>query len=1058
LINNASKDLGLVLVYPTTGKITFWEDVDSAESLKLFEQRRYGIEGSLKLMGGEVIEEVIDVESAGLVLLTSSGRLAHLTLQDPYGHPHIGITLLTETSKPSFFGGLVHTVFSSGWKNRLSAVKTRPVTKGRVEVIALSGDGIFKIWEVREAAQSSFIGEIDSHADIREELVKASLLDPLAKSSLKFLDLAIFGQTENKLAHYEDASSAPINALVLVQVNTSARSQYFILDITLGNARAIVLRVFPINVYHPALASDARAQLILTNPGHSAFIIRENNAVVISLPLRKQSDEDVAEIPSFYQDLIKLSTEKGTQIVAASSELPQKSNRHQQHPDATVLLFVKPARALKIVASDFNAKGSTARFRLPAAQSKIEQAVFFGTLPENILDFQDLSGFDYSSAEIENAALLISSRILTTSTDYLQQSAGSMDQHLVLRIKALQDLAAFLKKYCPPLSRSAKWKLLSDAERLASARALWKTHDIRVADKDQNNVPLLEEAIDTALERYKEDGGAKAENVDDVRFFFTKKLDTLEKLLPLCFGLFKKRHQNGALHTPDFLRLAPEMNELITTVLGTAYQYRQRHVLEYGLGDEDIEDGLLAVGYEDLDRFWTSSDEVIKSLSWSIKLTHDLVSTIIGVESEGSHAQAAETISGTMEDVIRLSCKSHVEGYRWMMGQSDEITKQKGMEMKDAFESQLRRNHISYLYNMGQVQRGLILAEDLEDIPALVDLALRELDFQKGAQRRQASSTTKQQNRYSSADLEAVEEQIRHFFRKFGQRFAEPFYAGQVASHRLGDLIDKDLGTDESRTSFLRSDKAYGKISWINEVLHEDNLLQASNCLMEVAQSKESNTWSKRIELSIAKLALMTLPGSQREASVIEQEPVTNGETHVVTALSQSNKRELDILKIQQQLSTFIRPAIVDALDEEAKLNNVMTSFGHVHANTHPSLTQLLKLGFSDLISQRVMGAESLIDILTLMSVPTGMDHASDTDIGDDQYYLALKVLEFASPNLPHSTAQMLLQLIWKRCIVSQDWNEFGRTNDLSDSDFQEGLKETAVFHTIKRGIIESKS
>jgi nuclear pore complex protein Nup133 len=629
-----------------------------------------------------------------------------------------------------------------------------------------------------------------------------------------------------------------------------------------------------------------------------------------------------------------------------------------------------------------------------------------------------------------------------------------MEQHLVLRMKALQDLAAFLKKYCPPLSRSAKWKLLSDAERLAAARALWKTHDRRVADKEQGHVALLEEAIDTALERYKEDGNAKSENVDDVRFFFTKKLDSLEKLFPFCFGLIKERHKNGALHTPDFLRLAPEMNELIVTVLGTAYQYRQRHILEYGLGDENIEEGLLAVGFEDLDRFWTSSDDVIKTVSWSIKLTHDLVSTVLGKQSEGSHAEEAEAIGGTMEEVIRLSCKSHVEGYRWLMGQSDEENKQKGIEMKTAFESQLRRNHISYLYNMGQVQRALVVAEDLEDIPALVDLALQELDFQKGAQRRLATSKT-QKNRPSAVDLEVVEEQVRHFFRKFGQRFAEPFYAGQVASHRLADLIDKDLGTKESRTTFLRSDPTYGKISWINEVLNEDDLFQASNNLMDVAQSRESNAWSQRIELSIAKLALMTVPGASAATSELEGD----GSVPVVAQLSQSNKHELEILRVQQQLSAVIRPAIVDALDEEAKLNNVMASFGHGFADTHPSLTQVLRLGFSDLISQRVMGADSLIDVLTLMTIPTRTGEASDPEIGQDQFYLALKVLESASssPKLTHSTTQMLRQLIWKRCIVSQDWNEFGRTADLSDSDFQEGLKETAVFHTIKHGIKEGK-
>lgn len=1048
LINNASKDLGMVLVYPTTGKVVFTENIDSAEALKLFEQRRYSVEGVVSLYGGEVIEEIIDVESAGLILRSSTGRLAHLVLQDAHGHPHVSSTWITP--QKGFSLGSFITSFTATWKNRLVAAKTRSIAKGRAEIVALSADGVFRIWEVREGAQSNYIGEIDSMESVDEDLRNAGICDIQSKNSLRYLDLAIFPE-RRKLDSYADPTIAPIRALILVQNNTSTRSQFIMIDIQLGDGKAKALRIFPITVFEPALSSDSCAQLLLSVPNHSAFIIQDRTAVVLSLPSWKPTNAVIADVPGFYQDLVSFNADSVSEIIAASVETTQNNVKHQKNAEASILLFTKPARALKLVANDFNDRESTSRIRFATAQSKIEQAIFFGDVADSPLDLVDLSTFKFTGAEMESAALVVSANILNTSTDYLPQAAGSMEQHLALRTKALQDLASFLKRHCDPLSRTAKWKLLSDAERLAAARALWKAHDHRISEKKQASVTLLEEGIDAILERFREDGHAKGDIEDDVRLFFTKKLDNVERLMQFCFGIIKERlRSGGTLHSIDLLRLVSQMNDMLVLALGTAYRYRQQHRLEYGLGDEDIKDGVLAVGYEDLDRFWTSCEEVVKTVGWSIKLTHDTVSTVLNKDGEGSKAEEAETVARTMEDVIRLSCKSHVEGFRWLLSRSDEASKQKGTEMKDTFENQLRRDQISYLYNVGQIQRGLVLAEDLEDIPSLVELALQELDFQKEAQMNSGKKSTSTPCN-KTPDLNMIEQRIQHFFRKFGQKFAEPFYAGQVASHRLADLINVNLGNAPTRTMFLRSDHSRGKISWINDVLAEDDFLQAGETLMHVAKDKESNVWSRKIELSIAKLTLMALPDMEKQKLEAEANKSTEMD------LKLANKHALEIARVQQRLGNFVRPAIVDALDEEAKLVNVMASFGQGLADTRSSLSHLLKLGFSELISHRAMKAEQLIDVLTLMNLSSRTGNVLESEIGDDQFYLSLRVLESASwsQELSHDAAQKLRALIWKRCIVSQDWNEFGRTTDLSDSDFQEGLKATAVFHTIKHGVKE---
>jgi nuclear pore complex protein Nup133 len=1047
LVSSASKELGVVLVYPTSGKITFWEDIDSAESLKLFEQRRHGVEGTLKLSGGEVVEDIIDVESAGLVLLTSAGRLAHLTLQDAVGQPQVAVNFLLQPSKGSFFGDLVH-VFQPNSRNRLNAVKTRPVAKGRVEIVSLSNDGLLKIWEVREAGQSTFFGDIASSADIKDALCTAQLLDPLAKSSLKFMDLAIFNSTStNDWARNSEPGTAPIHALLLVQIDKSGASQLYILDTIVASGKAIVSRIFPITIYHPPPNTDSRSRLLLPVHGHTAFIIHEKAVVIVSIPakLSRSAADATPELPSFYQDVILFKTDVSSRIIAAAPEVLSTSAKQHRRPESNVLLFTKPAGMLRISTQLYNGQGSDSRFRLPTALNKMEQAVFFGGVSDNILDLFDLANFSYSSAELEAAALALSARILRTETDYLPQTAPAMESHLLLRMRAMQDLAEFLKKHCPPLSRSSKWKLLGDAERLASARAMWKKHDSQVSHNNSSVTSLLEEGVDRALERHKQDTGSQDGDVDDVRLWFTKELGRLERLFPYCISLIKERSESGQLHTSDFLQLAPEMNALIITGLQTAYVFRQEHMAEYGLEMEHLEDGVLAEGYKELPRFWTADKDVIKSVSWAIKLTHDIVSTVLNADMQDapqSMMDQIDSLAQDMDQVIRISCKSHIEGYRWLMAQSNPEEQQQGLHMKTHFESEIRRDQISYLYSMGQAQRGLSLAEDLKDIQALVELSLLELDEQKSRQRRTAGGLV-----HPSSDLDRIEKQIGHYIQKFGRQFAGPFHEKQVASHRLGDLIDKNLGSKELRTEFLRSDPSYGKIAWINEVLNEDDMIRATQSLTKVAGQRETNVWSRKLELSIAKLALKCLPAGE-DSSVGIERPNPSDITN--SAFAEQNARGMVLVSIQEQLYGAIRPAITESIDEQAAIDNVMQLYGNEYAESHPSLAQVLKLCFADLISHRSMSAESLIDVLTLMQQPLG-EHS----LNGKEIYYALKVLEAASGYLGADATDTLRRLIWKRCLVSEDWAVYGQTADTSDDDFKANLRLTLTFRTIQLGIQE---
>jgi nuclear pore complex protein Nup133 len=105
------------------------------------------------------------------------------------------------------------------------------------------------------------------------------------------------------------------------------------------------------------------------------------------------------------------------------------------------------------------------------------------------------------------------------------------------------------------------------------------------------------------------------------------------------------------------------------------------------------------------------------------------------------------------------------------------------------------------------------------------------------------------------------------------------------------------------------------------------------------------------------------------------------------------------------------------------------------------------------------MKAENLIDVLTLMDYRLPEDKpfrssAEDTlDMSGSQFFLALKVLDAAG--FDDERKDTLKRLIWKRCLVREDWSSVAHTNEKSDRQLDENLSRTLVLNAIQRGIQE---
>ena len=173
------------------------------------------------------------------------------------------------------------------------------------------------------------------------------------------------------------------------------------------------------------------------------FIVTYNKAItVVTLsPLSQSANDDDSRTPPFYQDILKFRSDKQVQLITASAEFSASQSRHK-NSSSNVLLFTKPAGVLRLVAHPYNGLPSETALRLPSAQSKLEQAVFFNSVSNSLLNLQDISSFSFADSDFENAALGLSDRILRSETEHIPRTSMSVDQHIGTRLKALQAAAS----------------------------------------------------------------------------------------------------------------------------------------------------------------------------------------------------------------------------------------------------------------------------------------------------------------------------------------------------------------------------------------------------------------------------------------------------------------------------------------------------------------------------------------------------------------------------------------------------------------------------------------
>ncbi|KAH7061379.1 Non-repetitive/WGA-negative nucleoporin C-terminal-domain-containing protein [Macrophomina phaseolina] len=1042
LVNTGpSGDLGLIVVHPISGKIKFWENVDSAESLSLFQQRRQGIEGSVgSLLSGETVVDIVNAEHAGFVLVFSTGRLAQLTVRDSQGRPHISVQFLrsqSQNNSSSFFGNLSSFFSGSGWNKDVTAVKVRPSQlKGQLEVVVATGSGSFQVWDLNWAGQHALKEEINAQQELLASF-EAGVIPEMRGNgtSARVLDFTITDGLKPQSS--EDsliATPSSIGLLALVALSGPARTTYGIVEVELIGCSAKVSRMIALDKFagSPAQQAPDSGKLLVPAPGHTAFAVFSNAVVITSLLEPSDSPDtqlmvDVGTAPKPFQDVIYFRRERNLRFVGYALEESARKTKQ-----SSCMIFTRGLGAIRVSAASPSLDGKDPERARATAKSRITQAVWFGSAPDSIFDFSAKPEFTFENQEVEAAALQISQEILDSSSEHIPVGLASQSQQLALRAGALAHLARHLKENYPPLSRVVKWQLLWNAEKLASAHGVWDYYEERLKMKTPH-APLLDEIVDMLHERHKSELRPELGELDPIRQWFVKDVSKMHIMIPWAQLSVREVYKEGVKDYRTLILLVSEADDICLNALEKAFSFRRDHLFEYGLESEELDYNILTTGYEGLPLPWTSTPNIVNAIRALVDLAREMVWQISEQEGE---LPFSKKVAGDNPRLVKLCCQVHMERYRWCLAQSDDKTRATGQALKQEFENHVRHNQVTSLAKIGMAESGMIIAERFKDMKTLVSLVWDELHF-LGEER--DNTDNEEEERHFANSLKKLENRIRSYFDRFGQAWADALYNSHVHLNRSGMMLDRrDVGQD-LLTRFLRSRPAFAKISWINDVLGENDFVTASQALMHVGMKQETRDWSKKVEMSLAKLSLLAAEADGKTEHIDKPE--------ARRALCDS---ELRLLELQEKVYKHIKPTIDGALDDDSAIDLVMMDYGTLFVKDRPALQQLLKRGFEEIIAHRALDAGLLIDVLTLM------DHAQHEsgpqDISGRQNFMAFEALAASEGILDKVTWEGSLKLAWKRTFLCDDWEAINNTVQQADAQVRLALENTLVCWTLKQG------
>lgn len=1049
LIVSTSAEPGFLVVMPTSGNVTYWESLSSAAAIARHRQKQQGTHGSVSgMMSGEVICNVTEGEPHGFLLTFNTGRVAHMTVSDSQGHPAISVEFLRGSADHAggLLGSLRGVFGNADWKRDIASVRAgNSWQRGQRCAVVATAKGAFQVWDLNWNGTNSIMYEVDAREDLIRSLEEGGAIPsdqvdrPISEiqGDFEVLDFTFLPlqNTGNELTRSTPKGSCRL--MVLTAFKGAQSSQFALVGLNLTNGAVVVDVIHPISCYtDPVKETGFKPQVLIPETAQIAFVVFERSIVLASLIQIEDSPSSQLQIESYafpdpFQDAIDFRTDKSYRVVGCAAELPDRSQK-----GSSCLFMVSNFGIIRVVALPVKEGQSAFDRAAVTAQTKIEQAVFYGNLPQNLLDFSGRREISFEEDEIERAALAVSDSIMNSTSPYIPALAASMDQQLQRRSTALADLMKHLKKTNRPVTRPVRWQLLWNAEKMAACHALWRWYNTAIANKQKDEQNLLYETVFMLHERYKTENDPTNYETDRVRHWFIHDAWRLEYLVPMAqvavqelynYSVDIEETQDAATQA----RLLGEANDIHLSTLETAFEFRQKNAKLYGVEGEHMVDGVLRSGYEELSEIWTSNHHVVAKVRWLVDASREMAIKHDDVDEDESMGKLIEKLIEDNPRLVQLCCQTHIERFRWLNARPD--SKEDGWKIqKDHFE--IRKVMFVKLSEIGLGREGIKLAEKYREMGALADIIHYALEEE--TQHSNQPGVPDSERQEASQITQLLRKQIHSYFGRFGHAWADAYFTKQINLGYSIEVLNDTPSYKEHLTQFLRSHPEYAKLSWMSEVHSEHNYAAAAKNL-ETAETQETSLWGKKIALSMSKLAILAAKSTKQ----------ANDES--VDSLIHKADQSIAVFTAQEKLYNYIRPAFRNAIDSAAEIQLVEDQYCKRFVKDKPTLGKILKHNMSKLVTRKALDSLELADTLTLMD-EEGL-YPDDHGFADGRFFTALKVSRIASTIEGERSRNGLDERIfWRRCMNLDDWEAINRTELKGDTQVEIETGSTALFKTLR--------
>ncbi|KAK9371379.1 Non-repetitive/WGA-negative nucleoporin C-terminal-domain-containing protein [Lipomyces kononenkoae] len=796
-----STEPGLVLVNPTTGHLTYWDAVGGALAEGLL-HRKKGMETTIQLYQSETLEYLQNIEPAGVILATSTGRFALVALHDGSGRPGVACTAMRGAGT-GLWSNIIGFVKMGSTRRDIVAMKpAKLLGRGERMVVTANARGAVTMWHCSRTGDYRLVFEMD----LRDHLI-ASIAGvyPRAETTFRVHDIEMLPN---------DEKTGLVLSSFVYDEEDEEKIYYVLFTAYFDSADFRIISAHRITCY--TMRSTKSPRLLLPNPGYTAFVVLSNAVVMLDTVLSSNAD-DIQSSSFKWEDVIELKSD--VEVMSAGTEdLTQINGQVTRHAGITVA--VRGAGVIRIDRFEDESHGSLVRSTADVIKSKLEQAVYYGFIDESPLDFGKVKQVGYDINDIEIAIRVVSDEIFDGTSLYMQ--VDDTMTFLTLRCQALGRLADHLSLIFSSLSAEIRYQVLYKLEKCEAAKKIYGLWCASPTSSSRSGI--LAEVISDMTQ-----------GSGSVDLFFRNDMSKIGDLVTTFSNKSLVRARTASGHRNIMLQLVREANEFLLTVLSSsAYVIRSHY-------KESVFKLFNAWAVTEP---WTSTFDILNSLSRQFEVTKT-VCTSLWEASDASDDQVATNLRDLCDQLVGLAhalCRAYEE--RISFCDATESRREQAENLKRAYAEQ-RPGWLKPLLAFGCGDQAFQLGEQYRDFRTLAEMCREEKI---------------QLDQYSDEPSRVAKENLairtKYYFDTYGYEFAQTLYQYYIDAGYTSELFISFPAYSDYLERFL-GDRKYDRVAWIHDVQTGD-FVNAGKKLVNVAEKMEDPLSNKRLQLSIAKLCLIS--------------------------------------------------------------------------------------------------------------------------------------------------------------------------------------------------------